>query len=66
ADVVTAGGGLLVDDDMVTPEWVRSTVLPLMADESRLTAMSRAAAGVGHRDADEALVDMVLTASTSR
>src|SRR5699024_12051531 len=32
-DVVAAGGGLLVADAQVTPDWVRSTVLPLLADQ---------------------------------
>ena len=32
ADVVAAGGGLLVDDAAVTPAWVDATLLPLLGD----------------------------------
>ncbi len=59
-DVVAAGGGLLVDDAAVTPAWVRATVLPLLADRARLERMSLAAAGMGHRDADERLAAAIL------
>ncbi|GIZ95651.1 UDP-N-acetylglucosamine--N-acetylmuramyl-(pentapeptide) pyrophosphoryl-undecaprenol N-acetylglucosamine transferase [Tsukamurella sp. TY48] len=49
--VVSAGGGLLVDDAAFTPDLVRETVIPLAADADRLAAMGAAAAGTGHRDA---------------
>lgn len=62
ADVVEAGGGLLVEDADVEPAWVEREVVDLMRDEERLAAMGRAAASVGHPDADEALADMVDTA----
>ncbi len=39
--VVQAGGGLLVDDAELTPEWIERTVVPLAADRSRLAEMSR-------------------------
>jgi len=63
APVVAAGGGLLVDDADCDPAYVRSTVLPLLADQPRLLAMGAAAAALGHRDADEALADLVLAAA---
>ncbi len=63
AEVVAAGGGLLVEDGDVSSTWVTNIVLPLMDDSSRLRAMSQAASGVGQRDADEALVDMVYSAA---
>ena len=59
ADVVGAGGGLLVEDADVEPAWVEREVVPLMRDADRLAAMSQQAASVGHTDADEALADMV-------
>ena len=62
ADVVAAGGGLLVDDAALTPAWVESTLLQLLADRARVDAMTRAATGVGERGADELLADMVLAA----
>ena len=60
--VVEAGGGLLVPDAALTPEWVTSTVPALVADRQRLTLMSAAAADLIPRDADEKLARMVLTA----
>ncbi|MDU0314339.1 undecaprenyldiphospho-muramoylpentapeptide beta-N-acetylglucosaminyltransferase [Phycicoccus sp. M110.8] len=59
ADVVAAGGGLLVDDTQATPEWVDSALLPLLTDRARVDAMAAAAASVGERGADELLADMV-------
>ncbi|GGM86680.1 undecaprenyldiphospho-muramoylpentapeptide beta-N-acetylglucosaminyltransferase [Dactylosporangium sucinum] len=53
--VVEAGGGLIVEDGDLSPEWVTQTVVPLVRDGARLAAMSRAAAGYGRRDGDEAL-----------
>jgi UDP-N-acetylglucosamine--N-acetylmuramyl-(pentapeptide) pyrophosphoryl-undecaprenol N-acetylglucosamine transferase len=60
--VVKAGGGLLVDDAELTPDWVRANVLPVLADPHRLYEMSRAAAEFGRRDADDLLVGMVYEA----
>lgn len=63
--VVTAGGGVLVDDAACTPEWVRRGLLPLVLDPARLAAMSAAASGFGVRDGDERLADLVLSAAAS-
>ncbi len=60
--VVKAGGGLLVDDAELTPEWVQRHVLPVLADPHRLYEMSRAASEFGRRDADDLLVGMVYEA----
>ena len=62
ADVVAAGGGLLVEDSALTPEWVDDVLVPLVSDSARLGAMAEAAAQVGERGADETLADMVTTA----
>jgi UDP-N-acetylglucosamine--N-acetylmuramyl-(pentapeptide) pyrophosphoryl-undecaprenol N-acetylglucosamine transferase len=64
ADVVAAGGGLLVDDAALTPAWIRDTLLPLLGDHQRIDVMSSAAASVGERGADELLADLVWTAYT--
>jgi UDP-N-acetylglucosamine--N-acetylmuramyl-(pentapeptide) pyrophosphoryl-undecaprenol N-acetylglucosamine transferase len=61
--VVDAGGGLLVQDGALTPEWVRATVPALAVDTDRLAAMSAAASGLIPRDADELLARMVLAAA---
>ncbi|GAA2517262.1 undecaprenyldiphospho-muramoylpentapeptide beta-N-acetylglucosaminyltransferase [Pilimelia columellifera] len=60
--VVDAGGGLLVDDAELTPGLIEHTVLPLLADPSRLADMGAAAAAYGRRDGDEALRDFLLEA----
>ncbi|MFC1412403.1 undecaprenyldiphospho-muramoylpentapeptide beta-N-acetylglucosaminyltransferase [Streptacidiphilus sp. N1-12] len=60
--VVRAGGGLLVDDAELTPDWVLGHLLPVLTDPQRLWDMSRAAAEFGRRDADELLVAMVYEA----
>jgi len=59
ADVVAAGGGILVPDADVDPVWIAGDVVSLMHDPERLAQMARAAAGAGHREADESLADMV-------
>ncbi|HUR50929.1 MAG TPA: undecaprenyldiphospho-muramoylpentapeptide beta-N-acetylglucosaminyltransferase [Mycobacteriales bacterium] len=57
---VNAGAALLFPDASLTADVVRTTVLPLVRDEQRLAEMSSAARKLGRRDADEALVDLVM------
>ncbi|QMU75912.1 undecaprenyldiphospho-muramoylpentapeptide beta-N-acetylglucosaminyltransferase [Streptacidiphilus sp. PB12-B1b] len=64
--VVRAGGGLLVEDAELTPEWVLGHLLPVLTDPQRLWEMSRAAAEFGRRDADDLLVGMVYEAIAAR
>ncbi|WP_019877659.1 undecaprenyldiphospho-muramoylpentapeptide beta-N-acetylglucosaminyltransferase [Sporichthya polymorpha] len=64
--VVEAGGGIVVEDSTVSAAWISENVVPLMGDPARMTAMGAAAAAHGRRDADEALVDLVLEAVASR
>ncbi len=59
AEVVAAGGGILVEDAALTPEWVQAHVLPLATDDEQLAHMTQAAARLGERAADEALADLV-------
>jgi UDP-N-acetylglucosamine--N-acetylmuramyl-(pentapeptide) pyrophosphoryl-undecaprenol N-acetylglucosamine transferase len=59
ADVVAAGGGILVDDAAFTPEWVERELLPLLADRERLASMARAAASVGARDGTDRMVALI-------
>ena len=59
AEVVAAGGGLLVEDADVTPQWIDDHLLPLARDAGRLAQMAAASAAVGHRDADEELARIV-------
>jgi len=60
APVVAAGGALLVPDSELSPRRVLDTVLPLAGDADRLAAMSAAARGMGHADADSRLAEIVL------
>lgn len=60
--VVQAGGGLLIDDEALTPSWVERVVVPLLLDAAHLARMSAAAADLVPRDADEQLAAMVLDA----
>ena len=64
--VVAAGGGLMVADADCTPAWVRSTMLPLLADPVALQRMGEAAAALGVPHADERLADLVLAAIEGR
>jgi len=61
--VVAAGGGLLVEDAGCTPEWVAITLPPVLTDPATLAAMAKAAAALGHRDADVVLARLVLEAA---
>lgn len=59
ASVVEAGGALLVEDAELTPEWVRSTLLPLVTDNARLAEMSKRARGAGSLDGTDRLLALV-------
>jgi UDP-N-acetylglucosamine--N-acetylmuramyl-(pentapeptide) pyrophosphoryl-undecaprenol N-acetylglucosamine transferase len=61
--VVDGGGGLLMDDRDLTPEWLTGTVLDLVNDGDRLLSMGRAAHRHGARDADERLASIVRAAA---
>ncbi len=59
--VVTAGGGLLVEDAALTPDWLLREVVPRVTDPQTLARMSRDAEQAGARDADVVLAQRVLT-----
>ncbi len=58
--VVNAGGGLLVDDADLTPDYIGREVVGLLTDAPRLEAMTAAAARVGHRDAARRVAEVAL------
>jgi UDP-N-acetylglucosamine--N-acetylmuramyl-(pentapeptide) pyrophosphoryl-undecaprenol N-acetylglucosamine transferase len=64
--VVAAGGGILVDNADLTPQWIERTVIPLARDPHRLAEMGTAAAAYGRRDGDQALLDFVCEAVAGR
>jgi UDP-N-acetylglucosamine--N-acetylmuramyl-(pentapeptide) pyrophosphoryl-undecaprenol N-acetylglucosamine transferase len=55
-----AGGGLIVADADLTPDWILDSLLPVLLDAELVAAMSKAAAASGNRDADRHLADAVL------
>lgn len=66
ADVVSAGGGILVEDGEVDAAWAATTVINLATDIALLQAMAAAAATIGEREADERLADLVEEAYSAR
>lgn len=58
--VVDAGGGLLVEDAELTPDFVAGTVAGLLTDEPRLAAMTAAARQAGHPDAARRVAQVAL------
>ncbi|MDI9896814.1 MULTISPECIES: undecaprenyldiphospho-muramoylpentapeptide beta-N-acetylglucosaminyltransferase [Nocardiaceae] len=65
--VVDAGGGILVSDATLTEQYVTDSVVALLNDTEKIAAMSRAAAGAGHKGAAAAVAQIVLdTAHAAR
>jgi UDP-N-acetylglucosamine--N-acetylmuramyl-(pentapeptide) pyrophosphoryl-undecaprenol N-acetylglucosamine transferase len=60
APIADVGGGIIVDDAQLSPEWITDTLLPVLLDPELVAAMSRAAAGAGRRDADRQLAAEVI------
>jgi UDP-N-acetylglucosamine--N-acetylmuramyl-(pentapeptide) pyrophosphoryl-undecaprenol N-acetylglucosamine transferase len=58
--IENAGGGLIVADADLTPEWIAGALLPVLLDAELVAAMSKAAAATGNRDADQLLAGEVL------
>jgi UDP-N-acetylglucosamine--N-acetylmuramyl-(pentapeptide) pyrophosphoryl-undecaprenol N-acetylglucosamine transferase len=60
--VVEGGGGVLIDNAELTPDWIEQNIIPLARDPQRLVGMGAAAAQYGRRDGDEQLLAFVLEA----
>lgn len=65
AGVVRAGGGILVEDEKFTPEWITQNLVPLMRDEARLEQMAEASARVGLRDGTARMINLIDAALSS-
>jgi UDP-N-acetylglucosamine--N-acetylmuramyl-(pentapeptide) pyrophosphoryl-undecaprenol N-acetylglucosamine transferase len=59
--IVQRGGGMLVADAELTPEWIRDTLLPVLVSIDQVADMSEAAASLGRGDADRRLAEAVIT-----
>jgi UDP-N-acetylglucosamine--N-acetylmuramyl-(pentapeptide) pyrophosphoryl-undecaprenol N-acetylglucosamine transferase len=55
-----AGGGLIVEDAALTPDWIIDVLLPILLDPQLVAGMSEAAARLGNRDAAQWLAAEVL------
>ena len=66
ADVVAAGGSLLVTDAAFTPAWVASDLVPLLGNRGYIAEMGAHAATVGVLDGADRMVDLVTRAVGER
>jgi UDP-N-acetylglucosamine--N-acetylmuramyl-(pentapeptide) pyrophosphoryl-undecaprenol N-acetylglucosamine transferase len=64
--IEAAGGGMIVADAELTPDWLIRELLPIVLDSELVGAMSRAAASVGNPNADTELAALVFAASRAR
>jgi UDP-N-acetylglucosamine--N-acetylmuramyl-(pentapeptide) pyrophosphoryl-undecaprenol N-acetylglucosamine transferase len=64
--IEAAGGGMIVPDAELTPEWIGRELLPVLLDGELVAAMSAAAASAGNPNADAELAALVLNAARSR
>jgi UDP-N-acetylglucosamine--N-acetylmuramyl-(pentapeptide) pyrophosphoryl-undecaprenol N-acetylglucosamine transferase len=58
--IVQRGGGMLVNDADLAPEWIRDTLLPVLVNIDQVADMSEAAASLGRGDADRRLAEAVI------
>jgi UDP-N-acetylglucosamine--N-acetylmuramyl-(pentapeptide) pyrophosphoryl-undecaprenol N-acetylglucosamine transferase len=63
--VVNAGGGLVVDDADLSPQFVAETVAGVLSDPGRLQQMTAGAALAGHRDAAQRVAEVALEVARS-
>ncbi len=63
--VVDAGGGILVDDASLTPDFVAETVAGLLTDTERLAAMTSAAVLAGHPEAASRVASVALDVASA-
>ena len=67
--IVQHGGGLLVEDEELTPDWIKGSLLPVLTNIDQVAAMSEAAAALGRKDADrwlaKAVIDIVAAESAN-
>jgi UDP-N-acetylglucosamine--N-acetylmuramyl-(pentapeptide) pyrophosphoryl-undecaprenol N-acetylglucosamine transferase len=59
APVVAAGGGMLVEDSEFLPDWLSTTLLPVLSDRELLAAMGAEARAQGVRDGSERMLALI-------
>ena len=64
--IVRAGGGLMVNDAALTPEWIRDMLVPILLDPDLVAAMSQSSADMGARESGEWLATEVLDVMRGR
>jgi UDP-N-acetylglucosamine--N-acetylmuramyl-(pentapeptide) pyrophosphoryl-undecaprenol N-acetylglucosamine transferase len=60
--IEAVGGGKIVPDAELTPDWITRELLPILLDGELVAAMSRAAASAGNPNADTELAALVIAA----
>ena len=58
--IVKAGGGIMIGNADLSPDWIVQQLIPLLTDTDRVVTMSEAAARMGRRDADTELAREVM------
>jgi UDP-N-acetylglucosamine--N-acetylmuramyl-(pentapeptide) pyrophosphoryl-undecaprenol N-acetylglucosamine transferase len=66
ADVVSAGGGILVLDSDFTPAWVLASLVPLLQDRAAIAEMAARAVTVGTRDGTDRMVELIMRARAAQ
>jgi UDP-N-acetylglucosamine--N-acetylmuramyl-(pentapeptide) pyrophosphoryl-undecaprenol N-acetylglucosamine transferase len=61
-----AGGGLIIADADLSPEWITQTLVPILHNGEQIAAMAQAAAASGNRNADAELAALVLRVGRRR
>jgi UDP-N-acetylglucosamine--N-acetylmuramyl-(pentapeptide) pyrophosphoryl-undecaprenol N-acetylglucosamine transferase len=64
--IEAAGGGLIVADSELTPDWIIRELLSVLLDPQLIGRMSEAAASAGNPNADAELASLVLAAARPR
>ncbi|KAA0917266.1 undecaprenyldiphospho-muramoylpentapeptide beta-N-acetylglucosaminyltransferase [Dietzia sp. ANT_WB102] len=65
-DLVAGGAAVIVEDDALTSDYLRTEILPLLLDRDRLDSMSTAAVSGGSRDAAEVVAQIALDAAAGK
>jgi UDP-N-acetylglucosamine--N-acetylmuramyl-(pentapeptide) pyrophosphoryl-undecaprenol N-acetylglucosamine transferase len=58
--IVQRGGGMLVNDADLSPEWIRDTLLPVLINIDQVADLSEAAASLGHANAAAWLAEAIV------